>query len=127
MIVIDGYTLEYYKNRNQIIIGMPQTMLTPTDTVSMVINRKVDLTLEDQTMILTMVKYVVGERMNHDSTHCLDYDPKRCPMECYRAQLTAELKLRDDLKYMPMSWSHYINTEECYMHWPSYVRKDGAR
>ena len=62
MIVSDGYTLEYYKNRNQIIIGMPQTMLTPTDTVSMVINRKVDLTFEDQMMILAMVKYVVGER-----------------------------------------------------------------
>ena len=62
MIVSDGYTLEYYKNRNQIIIVMPQTMLTPTDTVSMVINRKVDLTFEDQMMILAMVKYVVGER-----------------------------------------------------------------
>lgn len=58
MIISDGYTIEYYKNRNQIIIGMPQTMLTPTDTVSMVINRKVDLTDEDQMIILAVVKYV---------------------------------------------------------------------
>ena len=59
MIVSDGYTIEYYKNRNQIIIGLPQTMQTATNTISMVTNRKVDLTDEDQLIILSMVKYVM--------------------------------------------------------------------
>ena len=62
MIVSDGYTLEYYKGRNQIVIGLPQTEETATNTVSMVTNRKVDLTDEDQMMILAIVKYVMGER-----------------------------------------------------------------
>ena len=59
MIVSDGYPIEYYKNRNQIIIGLPQTMQTATNTISMVTNRKVDLTDEDQLIILSMVKYVM--------------------------------------------------------------------
>lgn len=58
MIISDGYTIEYYKNRNQIIIGLPQTMQTATNTISMVTNRKVDLTDEDQVIILAVVKYV---------------------------------------------------------------------
>ena len=62
MIISDGYTLEYYKGRNQIVIGLPQTMQTATNTVSMVTNRKVDLTAEDQMIILAVVKYVMGER-----------------------------------------------------------------
>ncbi len=29
--------------------------------------------------------------MNHDATHCYDYNPDVCPEDCYRAQLTEEL------------------------------------
>lgn len=47
--------------------------------------------------------------MNHDATHCLDYNPKKCPKDCYRAQLTEELKEI----YYPLltSWSHLKGTE----------------
>lgn len=45
--------------------------------------------------------------MNHDATHCADWDKKRCPKSCYRAKLTQELEKRSDLWYLPVSWSHF--------------------
>ena len=50
--------------------------------------------------------------MNHDSTHCADWTPK-CPPNCYRAQLTKELKERHDLWWLPISWSYLKGTDEC--------------
>ena len=48
--------------------------------------------------------------MNHDATHCLDYG-KTCPSECYRAQLTEELRR---IHYtLPVSWSNFDGTIEC--------------
>ena len=51
--------------------------------------------------------------MNHDAAHCLDYDKKKCPKSCYRAQLTHELIVRYDLAGLPMSWMHFEETEHC--------------
>ena len=51
--------------------------------------------------------------MNHDATHCIDYDKRRCPKHCYRADLTEELKRRPDLIGIPISWAHYLGTEQC--------------
>ena len=45
--------------------------------------------------------------MNHDATHCADWDKKRCPKSCYRAKLTEELEERSDLWYLPISYSHF--------------------
>ena len=50
--------------------------------------------------------------MNHDYAHCLDYR-KDCPNECFRAQLTIDLKQRTDLLGIPFSWMHFEDTEEC--------------
>lgn len=52
--------------------------------------------------------------MNHDYSHCLDYEPDACPKECFRAKLTKELL--DDPTVAPMgiaSWMHFISLEEC--------------
>ena len=51
--------------------------------------------------------------MGHDASHCLDYDPGRCPKKCYRAQLTEDLRHRPDLVWLPVSWMHFIGTGEC--------------
>ncbi len=59
MIVSDGYSLVYDKGRNKIVICLPQTEQTATNTISMVTNRKVDLTDEEQMIILSVVKYVM--------------------------------------------------------------------
>lgn len=49
--------------------------------------------------------------MNHDATHCLDYDPKTCPSECYRAHLTEEL---NRIYYpFPVSWAYLEGTNLC--------------
>ena len=58
--------------------------------------------------------------MNHDATHCFDYDPKICPKSCYRAELTEDLK---HISYgMPTSWSHFKNTVYC-PRWPNKEKK----
>ena len=54
--------------------------------------------------------------MNHDATHCADYDPKKCPKTCYRAQLTKELK--EIVYLLPTSWSNFKGTKICPK-WPN--------
>lgn len=49
--------------------------------------------------------------MNHDATHCADYDPKKCPKSCYRAMLTKELK--EIIYALPVSWSNFKGTKVC--------------
>ena len=50
--------------------------------------------------------------MNHDATHCLDFNVF-CPKHCYRAQLTAELNTEPFIHMYPMSFAHFEGTEEC--------------
>lgn len=51
--------------------------------------------------------------MNHDATHCADFKVG-CPMNCYRAQLTADLQARwVEFIGTPVSWSRFEGTEEC--------------
>ena len=54
----DGYAIEYYKKRNQIVITMPQTMQTLTNTVSMVRNRRIDFTDADLAILLELTRYL---------------------------------------------------------------------
>lgn len=48
--------------------------------------------------------------MNHDATHCADYNSK-CPKSCYRAQLTEELRRTG--YPLPVSWALFKNTPYC--------------
>ena len=54
----DGYSIEHYRNRNQIVITMQQTTETPSNTISIVRNRKVDFTEEDLMILLELTKYL---------------------------------------------------------------------
>lgn len=59
--------------------------------------------------------------MNHDATHCFDYNASVCPKTCYRAQLTEDLRRT---KYdLPTSWALFKNTLECPK-WPKKNKKD---
>lgn len=49
--------------------------------------------------------------MNHDATHCSDYDKAVCPKSCYRAQLTEDL--RNIVYTLPTSWSSFKGTKYC--------------
>ena len=52
--------------------------------------------------------------MNHDYTHCADYNPAICPVSCFRAQVTAVLEAnRENIVGVPISWAHFIDTPEC--------------
>ncbi len=54
----DGYAIEHYKKSNQIVITMPQTMETLTNTATAVLNRRVDFTNSDLALLLELTKYL---------------------------------------------------------------------
>ena len=62
MIVSDGYYLNYDKNKNRIVILLPQTMETLTNTIDAVTDRKIDINASEQSLILNVVKAVFERR-----------------------------------------------------------------
>ena len=59
MTICDGYTLMYEPKNNRIIITMPQTTSTISNTVSMITNRRTNITSEEETMILLFIKAIM--------------------------------------------------------------------
>lgn len=59
MIISDGYTIEYFKSGNRIEIQLPQTWSTISNTVSMISNRKLDITDSELSIILAVVKTIM--------------------------------------------------------------------
>lgn len=52
--------------------------------------------------------------MNHDYTHCADYDANICPATCFRAEVTAELEAnKENIIGVPISWAHFRRSKEC--------------
>ena len=62
MIVSDGYCLNYDKDKNRIVILLPQTMQTATNTMNAVTDRKIDINDSEQSLILNVVKAVFERR-----------------------------------------------------------------
>ncbi len=62
MIIGDGYSLIYDKYRNRIVICLPQTMKTLTNTMDAVTDRKIDINESEQLFILNAVKAVMERR-----------------------------------------------------------------
>lgn len=58
MLTLNGYSLVYYKNRNQIVIGLPQTLRTMTNTIEPVVDRKVDVEDKDLAILLTTAQVI---------------------------------------------------------------------
>lgn len=59
MIGIEGYYLDYDRKNNRIIITLPQTLSTLTNTLAMVTNRRTYLTQSEEALILTTVKAII--------------------------------------------------------------------
>ena len=59
MIVSDGYSLEYIPRQNRIIINLPQTMTTLSNTVTMISNRRISLTEAEEAAILSVVRAIM--------------------------------------------------------------------
>lgn len=67
-ITSDGYTLVYYKNRNQIVIGLPQTWRTPTNTHEPIVDRKIDVEGKDLAILLTATRAIfLNEERSKDA------------------------------------------------------------
>lgn len=64
MLTSEGYGLTYYKNKNQIVICLPQTYETATNTYEQVVDRRTDVEETDLWVLLNIVKLIFhkGER-----------------------------------------------------------------
>lgn len=62
MIESEGYVLTYERANNRIVIQLPQTLETITNTVSMVRNRRTYLTSSEESIILQTVKAIMERR-----------------------------------------------------------------
>lgn len=58
MLISNEYALIYYPNRNQIVITLPQTWKTQTDTFSPVIDRRTDVEEIDLMAVLQVVQVI---------------------------------------------------------------------
>ena len=58
MIMIGGYSIEYERNNNRIVITLPQTMQTANSTTAMVTNRKPKLNSSELMVILNVAKTI---------------------------------------------------------------------
>lgn len=54
----DGYTAIYSRQNNQIVIYLPQTVKTLTNTVSMIGNRKTDIGVNDLMVLIELARYI---------------------------------------------------------------------
>lgn len=61
IVTCNEYSITYEKNRNRIVISLPQTMETATNTVSEVRVRKTDFTKAELAAILLAVKTVAEQ------------------------------------------------------------------
>lgn len=66
MIVCDGYSLMYDEKHNRIVIGLPQTMETATNTIGQIVDRRTDVTETDLMVLLncTILIFHKGIRMD---------------------------------------------------------------
>lgn len=58
LLTSDGYSLTYYKNRNQIVIGLPQTWSSLTNTLQPVVDRRIDVTEQELDILLRITKLI---------------------------------------------------------------------
>jgi len=58
MICLDEYSLLYDAKKNRIVILLPQTVHTTTNTVSPIVNRRMDIKEKDLSPVLLMTKCV---------------------------------------------------------------------
>ena len=67
MIISDRYVLSYYPKENQIVITLPQTMETITNTVSPICDRRTDIKESDLSCLLSMTKIIFDNTLKQES------------------------------------------------------------
>ena len=66
MLTSDGYALTYYKSRNQIVICLPQTYETATNTIDQVVDRRTDVKERDLAVLLNITKLIFHKGVRVD-------------------------------------------------------------
>ena len=56
MTVIDGYTIAQYPNQNKIVIVLPQTISTISNTLTPIVHRRRTITPNEEAALLVAVK-----------------------------------------------------------------------
>jgi len=69
MLISDGYALTYDKSKNQIVICLPQTYETITNTIEGVVDRRTDVEEADLLVLLNIASLIFhkGERKDDES------------------------------------------------------------
>ena len=62
MIESEGYFLNYERQNNRIVIMLPQTLATLTNTVSMATNRRTHLSQSEEMIILQTIKAIMERK-----------------------------------------------------------------
>lgn len=62
MLISNGYSLIYHKNCNQIVIGLPQTWSSLTNTLDPVADRRIDVTEQELDILLRVTKLIFLNR-----------------------------------------------------------------
>ncbi len=58
MLANNGYSIIYYKNRNQIVISLPQTSKTLTNTLEPVAARRVDVEEKELAILMNVTQVI---------------------------------------------------------------------
>jgi len=66
MLCSDGYALTYYKHKNQIVINLPQTYATITNTVEQPVDRRTDIEEADLAILLNIAKLIFYKEERED-------------------------------------------------------------
>ena len=66
MLTSDGYCLTYYKNKNQIVICLPQTYETATNTYDQVVDRRTDVVETDLLVLLNITELIFHKGVRTD-------------------------------------------------------------
>lgn len=67
MLTNNGYSLVYYKNRNQIVIGLPQTWGSLTNTINLVADRKIDVEEKELAILLAVTQAIFLNRERREN------------------------------------------------------------
>lgn len=66
MIISDGYSLMYDEKHNRIVIRIPPTMETATDTVTPIADRRTDVLETDLIVLLNIAQLIFHKGLRKD-------------------------------------------------------------
>ena len=66
MLASNGYSIIYYKNRNQIVISLPQTSKTITNTLEPVVDRRVNVEEKELAILLNVTRTIFLNEIKMD-------------------------------------------------------------